>query len=284
VNRRFPETMARKKFPRLRFLSLPLLVMLLPAAILYGQLDGGLLPGAASADPVIDAARQKTISFDETLPDYIVKQFTTRYATDPKSRSREAWKQLDLVTADVVYDHGRESYANVLDNGKRAKDIQQTGAWSQGEFASVLKTLLSPASEARFSNKQPVTIVNRPAYRYDYVVDQPHSNWLIQANGESYRPSYSGGIWIDKETCRVLRIEMAARDMPREFPLDTVKSSVDYDFVAIEDHRFLLPVGSEAVSCIRGTSECTRNVIGFRGYKKYGADTSITFEGPAKDK
>ncbi len=77
---------------------------------------------------------------------------------------------------------------------------------------------------------------------------------------------------------------MAARDMPREFPLDTVKSSVDYDFVPIEDHRFLLPVHSEAVSCIQGTSECTRNVIEFRDYKKYGADTSIQFEGPAKDK
>ena len=100
----------------------------------------------------------------------------------------------------------------------------------------------------------------------------------------SVRPSYSGMIWIDKETSRVLRIEMAGRDMPREFPLDTVKSSVDYDFVPIEDHKFLLPVHSEAVSCIQGTSECTRNVIAFRDYKKYGADTNITFEGPAKDK
>ena len=211
-----------------------------------------------------------------------MKQFTTRYQTDPAKRSREAWKQIDVVTADVVYDYGRESYANVLDNGKRTKDIQQTGTWSEGEFAGILKTLLSPGTETQFSNRQQVTIVNRSAYSYDYLVAQPHSVWLIQANGEKYRPSYSGVIWIDKETYRVLRIEMAARDMPREFPLDTVRSSVDYDFVPIEDHRFLLPVHSEAVSCLQGTSECSRNVIEFRGYKKYGADTSITFEGPAQ--
>ena len=252
--------------------------------MLFGQLDGSLSPGAASPDPVIEAARQKAFSFTETLPNYIVKQFTTRYRTDPASRDREAWKQLDVVTADVVYDYGRESYTNVLDNGKRTKDIQQTGAWSEGEFAGMLTTLLSPASEARFSNGQQVTIVNRPAWRYDYLVEQPHSAWLIQANGETYRPSYAGVIWIDKETYRVLRIEMAARDMPREFPLDTVKSSVDYDFVPIEDRKFLLPVHSESVSCIQGTSECTRNVIEFRDYKKYAADTSITFEGPAQSK
>jgi len=252
--------------------------------MLFGQLDGSLSPGAASPDPVIEAARQKAFSFTETLPNYIVKQFTTRYRTDPASRDREAWKQLDVVTADVVYDYGRESYTNVLDNGKRTKDIQQTGAWSEGEFAGMLTTLLSPASEARFSNGRQVTIVNRPAWRCDYLVEQPHSAWLIQANGETYRPSYAGVIWIDKETYRVLRIEMAARDMPREFPLDTVKSSVDYDFVPIEDRKFLLPVHSESVSCIQGTSECTRNVIEFRDYKKYAADTSITFEGPAQSK
>jgi len=257
--------------------------MMLAAVMLFGQFDGSL-PGAASADPVIDAAREKAFSFTETLPNYVVKQLTTRYGTDPASRNREAWKQLDVVTADVVYDYGRESYANVLDNGKRTKDIQQTGAWSQGEFAGILKTLLSPDSEAVFSNGQQVMIVNRPAWRYDYLVDQPHSAWLVEVNGEKYKPSYSGAIWIDRETDRVLRIEMTARDIPREFPFDTVRSSIDYDFVPIEARRFLLPVHSEAVSCLRGTSECTRNVIEFRGYKKYASDTSITFEGSPQSK
>ena len=37
-------------------------------------------------------------------------------------------------------------------------------------------------------------------------------------------------------------------------------------------------VHSEALSCTRGSSDCTRNTIDFRNYKKFGADTSITFE------
>jgi hypothetical protein len=41
-------------------------------------------------------------------------------------------------------------------------------------------------------------------------------------------------------------------------------------------------VHSEALSCERGTSFCTRNVIDFRNYKKFGADTSITFDAPEK--
>jgi hypothetical protein len=66
--------------------------------------------------------------------------------------------------------------------------------------------------------------------------------------------------------------------MPRSFPLDQVESSVDYDFVAIGDGKYLLPIHSEALSCARGGSQCSRNVIEFRNYKKFTADTSITFD------
>jgi hypothetical protein len=61
-----------------------------------------------------------------------------------------------------------------------------------------------------------------------------------------------------------------------------VESTVDYDFVLIGNKKFLLPTHSEALSCMRGTSECTRNVIEFRNYKKFGAETDITFEEPVK--
>jgi hypothetical protein len=39
-------------------------------------------------------------------------------------------------------------------------------------------------------------------------------------------------------------------------------------------------VHSEALSCERGTSDCSRNVIEFRNYKKFGADTNIIFDTP----
>ena len=76
----------------------------------------------------------------------------------------------------------------------------------------------------------------------------------------------------------LLRIEMSAVNMPTSFPLDTVESAVDYDYVFIAGEKYLLPTHSEALSCMRGTADCTRNVIEFRNYKKFGADTSITFE------
>jgi hypothetical protein len=233
----------------------------------------------SDGDPVIEQARDAAFSFSETLPNYVVKQLTTRYATEAARGGHTSWQAIDNVTADVVSEGGTESYKNILVNGKPPRDaIEKTGSWSTGEYASVLQDVLSPYTDADFHNKRSVTIVNRPAYHYDFTVKQPNSHWHVSSGSESYRPEYTGSIWIDRETYRALRIELSAQNFPRAFPLDTVESATDYDFVSISGNKYLLPVHSEALSCVRGTGECSRNVIDFRNYRKFTADTVITFE------
>ncbi len=236
----------------------------------------------ADEDPIIAQAREEAFSFSETLPNYVVKQYTTRYATPAARGGRTSWQAIDTVTADVVSEDGKESYKNVLVNGRPPKEaVEKTGAWSTGEFSSMLQDILSPATAADFRNKHTTAIVNRAAFRYDFTVEQRNSHWDVHSEAEAYSPGYSGAIWIDKTSSRVLRIEISAEKIPSAFPLDTVESAIDYDFVLIGDTKYLLPVHSEALSCVRGTGDCTRNVIDFRNYKKFGAETNITF-GPDK--
>jgi hypothetical protein len=249
----------------------------------------GEVRGSGSDDDVILQARQVAASFTETLANYIVKQVTTRYRSISASRAHPSWLAQDVVTADLIYLDGKENYLNVMANGRPTKDASLTGSWSDGEFASSLLALLSPSSATEFRNKRQVTIVNRPAYKYDYSIDQPHSVWCIQAwrtqtEGQSYRPAHNGSIWIDKETFRVLRIEMAAHDTPPSFPIDAAESSVDYDFVPIGDQKYLLPVHSESLTCWRGKEQCAHNVIDFRNYRKYTSDESISFEDTVPEK
>ncbi len=239
-----------------------------------------LSSSTADRDTVIEQAREAALSFSETLPNYVVKQLTTRYVTEAaRGGGKTSWNALDTITADVVAENGTESYKNIMVNGKVPRENpEKSGAWSSGEFSSMLLDVLSPVTDADFHGKRTSTISNRAAYRYDYTVEQPNSHWHVTASAQSYIPGYSGSIWIDKETFRVLRIEMSATNMPRTFELDTVESAVDYDNVLIGDRKFLVPVHSEVMNCQRGTGNCSRNVIEFRNYKKFGADTSITFD------
>jgi hypothetical protein len=241
--------------------------------------SGGTLQPTSNGDPFIDDTRDAAFSFTETLPNYVVKQYTTRYATVPNRSGKANWQIQDKVTADVIEENGTEKYKNILVNGKPpVRDVEKTGSWSRGEFSSMQLDVLSPLTSADFHDKRAATIVNRAAFRYEFSVEQRNSHWHMESGGQSYQPGYTGSIWIDKENHRVLRIEMSAQNMPREFPLDQVESAVDYDYVQIGDGKYLLPTHSDSLSCAHGANNCTRNAIEFRDYKKFTADTSITFE------
>lgn len=232
-----------------------------------------------SGDPVIDKARQAAFAYSQALPNFIVKEYTTRYASETLRGNQTNWHALDVVTADVVSEGGQESYKNLLVNGhKPTVDVEKTGSWSTGAYASILLDVLAPDTNAEFRNKRSTTINRRDAWLYDFSVEKQNSHWEVNTNSGTYIPAYTGSIWIDKESARALRIELSARGLPDTFMLASVENAVDYDFVPIGEGNYLLPVHSEALSCERHTSYCSRNVIDFRNYKKFTADTSITFD------
>ena len=242
--------------------------------------DRPILRRGAPQDPVIQATREAAAAFLSTLPTYVVRQVTTRYQTEVAQGRGTSWRGLDTFLADVRFQNGLERYKNVPVNGRPAKESEfdgrgqwlsssqtASGWWSEGEYVSALADILAPATNTDFHGKRETTIVNRAAYRYDFSVEQKNSHWHVTASGQSYQPEYAGSVWIDKENSRVLRHEMAARNMPRSFPLDQVESAVDYNYVLIGDQRVLLAVHAEALSCERGTNRCSRNVIEFRNHQ-----------------
>lgn len=238
-----------------------------------------ILTQSQQDDPIIQKAREAAFQYSGMLPNFFCQQMTTRYQSDhPKT----GWDPLDVVTADVAYENGKESYKNIKVGNKAVnkpmEDIE--GTRSTGEFSTILEELLNPATGAVFRRSGQDTIHGRSTYVFKFEVPRERSRWRIEAPSQLYHPAYQGTIWIDKETSRLLRIEQQTRNMPLLFPFDTVETATDYDFVRLAaPDPFLLPVDAEVLSCLRGTSTCTRNRIEFRNYRKFGAESSITFDG-----
>jgi hypothetical protein len=234
-------------------------------------------PPARIDDDVIGKARAAAFSYSKTLPSYTVKQVTNRYSTVPDSHKAYAWQALDVVTTDLVYENGQERYTNTMVNGKPTAYVEHTGSWSEGDFANMLLAVFSPATHAEFTDQKDVIIRDRPAWRYEYSVAQENSTWTLHANGKDVKPAYVGSVWIDKATYRVLRLEMAARGIEKDFSLDTAESSIDYGFVSIAGQEALLPVGSDGLSCTRNSTDCTRERTEYTTYRKFDASSHITF-------
>jgi len=143
-----------------------------------GDSGGVIIP--QSGDAVIYNAREAAFSFSATLPNFVVKQYTTRYQTEAARGGQTSWHALDTVTADVVSEDGKESYKNILVDGKAPKrGVENSGSWSTGEFSSVMLDVLSPGTRADFHNKRSTTIVNRAAYLFDFSVERQNSHWQV---------------------------------------------------------------------------------------------------------
>jgi len=223
----------------------------------------------------IEKAKQASEDFLTGLPNYVCQQFTTRYVSEGHVTD---WKAVDVVSADVIYENGKERYEHLAIDGKAVKkSIEETGAWSTGEFGTVLADLFSPATAAEFKFAGNRTIRRQPAVLYDFDVTHPHSHWKIQVPGQAIMPAYHGSVWISKDTGRVLRIEMQAAKIQVDFPDDTTEMALDYDYASLETQKYLLPAKAEILSCQRGSSMCQRNVIEFRNYHKYAGESTITF-------
>jgi hypothetical protein len=238
----------------------------------------GVPPEAArgSDDQIIQNAREAAASFTATLPDFLAVQEVTRYfnTTFPAQ-----WQKLDVVTVDVAYRAGKEEYRNVRINGDRAgTPPERLGFWSSGEFSSTLEDVLSLETKARFKRRGEDRIASRAAVVFDFTVEQPNSHWwLVGPDGRRYNPSYEGALWIDRETGRCLRIEQRTTAIPDDFPTSRAESTVEYGFTKIDQRTYLMPARSENLICMRGSGTCTRNVIVFRDYRKFTADSVVKY-------
>jgi len=225
---------------------------------------------------LVEKAREVAATFDEGLPNYICNEVITRYHSEAKVTS---WAVQDVLSAEVVYEDRKESYRNITINGKASKKSpEESGAWSTGEFGSILVDLVQSTTAADFKYAQDATIAHLSASIYDYAVARPRSHWKVKIGGQYIFPAYKGSVWIEKQGAHVLRIEMQAKEIPAEFPDNKVESAVDYEYVSLgTPEKFLLPVRAEVLACGRGSYECERNVIEFRNYHKFSGASTIKF-------
>lgn len=225
---------------------------------------------------LIQKAREWIATFSTSLPNYVCQQVTTRYQLESKATG---WQAQDLVTAEVVYENGHEDYRKIAINGKLVNKgmMDIPGSRSTGEYGTTLRSLFYEGTRTRFKASGPARTGGKEAIVYDFKVAQMNSGWEISQGGQSITPAYSGSVWIEKGEGHVLRIEMQADQIPKTFPLDKVETVVEFDMVRLTGDSFLLPVHSENLACERGTPYCSRNVIDFRNYHKFGTDSTITF-------
>jgi len=151
------------------------------------------------------------------------------------------------------------------------------GATSTGEFGSMLKQVFEPGTEARFEWDHWGTLRGRRSYVFRYQVDQARSHWGIEYERRDHiYPAYHGLVYIDKEMRLVTRVTLEAENIPATFPVKKADTILDYAFVDISGHDYLVPQKSQTDMSADGI--LTRNEIEFRLYRKYSTESEIKYD------
>jgi hypothetical protein len=228
----------------------------------------------------IDAAREIAVHYTSKLPDFICTEQVER--TD---RASPTAIKTDKLTIQLSYFGQKEKQKLVAMNGNPTKQPLESldGLITGGEFGNQLLGVFDPSSAADFQWKSSTTLRKRSAAVYTYKIARAKSHYMVgyraqNGNMTSAPAGYHGEVVLDNETSRVLRLTASADDIPGESGITASSVEVDYDFVDVAGRSHLLPSHSEAR--MERSYRLISNVVSFVDYKKFEADSTISFDPP----
>ena len=232
-------------------------------------------PTEAELSRILEDTRKHGLQFADTLPDLICEQTTHRLFDTNESGK---WTLKDTIVEQLTYVNHEEN--RTLLGKSTAGDESSVRISSTGEFGAAMISIFQPDAKANFTWAETATLHGEPAEVFDYRVEQANSNFML--NNPPFPPAkvgYHGRIYIDQATHGVMSLSIITDDAPKHFPIRKAAVRVDYDYVAINDHDYLLPVSAQVITKLPGETITgrlvKRNDIAFSNFRKFGSTARI---------
>ncbi|HKR28231.1 MAG TPA: hypothetical protein VJS11_12285, partial [Acidobacteriaceae bacterium] len=245
-------------------------------------------PTEAEIHAMIDGARQRALSWSDSLPNFMCLEVTD-HSIDPRGEGE--WQHKDTMVQLMRYLDHQESRTTIeLDGQKTGEDIagQATAlptdvefAHSNGEFGGMFQAVFDPSAHAKFTWKESDVLNGQPVQVFDYTVDAAHSSFDVTGlNNSQHVVAFHGEVYLDAATHSIRRISINADDIPEALHVRATSISVDYEWVTINNHDYLMP-SRGAVSLREGKHQAVLNAFEFRNYRRFGSQVRI-LPGPPK--
>jgi VWFA-related protein len=232
-------------------------------------------PTAEEAQTLIADTRERAVGYKSGLPNFMCVEIINR-SLDATGTGR--WKHRDTITELLKYREQNESRIVVEVDGRTPASSDPDaikGPKSTGEFGAVLDAVFEPKAKADFKWKETDTLGNGTVQVFDYQVAKENSTFSVgDANGLQPNVSFHGKVFVDPATRSVRRVTLIADDLPKDFQTHASAVTVDYDYVSINAHDYLMPISAE-VSLLEGRHLAVLNTIEFRNYKRFGSNVKI---------
>jgi hypothetical protein len=245
-------------------------------ALLKAPQGGEHPPSGDQLQAMIASARERALDYTEALPNFTCVELTDR-SMDLSGTGK--LRHRDTIAELLRYHDKREDRVMLEVNGVRS-DVTRAdlkGTLSHGEFGGLLNAVFNAEAKAKFQWKETDALGSATVQVFTYQVSRERSNFAITGdNGRQVKTGFHGLVYIDQATWAVRRITVEAEDLPVDFSIHAAAFTVDYDYIAISDHDYLLPV-SGMLRVSKRKRSVFLNEMEFRDYKRYLAESHIEF-------
>lgn len=238
-------------------------------------------PTADQMHDVIESARQRALAWSDTLPNFLCIELTD-HSVDPDGKGN--WHHKDSMVQLMRYLDHQESRTTIELNGQKssveAADLDF--AHSVGEFGGMFQLVFDPSAKAQFTWKESDVLDGQPVQVFAFQVDRQNSGFdLTGLNNRQHAVAFHGLLYLDPATRSVRRITLSADDIPQNLQVRATTISVDYAWVSINNHDYLMPARG-AVSLREGKHQAVLNEFEFRDYRRFGSQIRILTHAESK--
>lgn len=223
---------------------------------------------------MIEDARQRALAWSDSLQNFFCFE-VTRHSVDATGHGD--WKRKGTLIELMRYVDHEETRNTLRLNGdpSDAKPDQLQFAHSGGEFGAMFHIIFNPSAKTAFTWKQAALIDGQPVQVFAFKVARADSGFDLSDRGnQTMRAGFHGLLYLDAATRSVRRISVDADDIPHALLIRASSISVDYAWISMQDHDFLLPIRG-AVSLQETRRRPVLNEFEFRDYRRFGSQAHV---------
>ncbi len=230
--------------------------------------------------PLLGQVKARMVENLTRLPNYTCAETIER---GQRVLSSKNFQTHDTVHLEVALVEGHEVYG--WPGSKRIAESELSalvgGTIGNGDFGLLVKSIFL-ASGTLFHYVGPEKLGSRSAVRWNYRVPLPVSGYRLRVPPNEAVVAYHGSFWINPETLDLIRLQLAADDIPEVLGLQTSTKAIEYQRSQIGSYEFLLPKTSElAMSDFNGVEN--RNLTTFHDCRQYSGESVLSFDDPPPD-
>lgn len=231
-------------------------------------------PSQAEIEAMIEGARKRALAWSDSIENFFCIEVTD-HSVDKTGLGD--WQHKDTLVELIRHVDHDENRTTLMLNGDRSsvQPDQLQFAHSAGEFGGMFHIIFSPSAKAVFTWERSAFLDGQPVQVFAFRVARANSSfYLSDRNNHTRTAGFHGTLYLDPATGGIHRISIDADDIPHALLIRAASMSIDYSWVAMENHDFLLPLRG-AVSLQETRRRPVLNEFQFLNYHRFGSQAHI---------